>query len=146
MGAWEAIAAVGAYFSLLEHESVLVSAFADVTPGGGALLSFIGDWWSDKFRRLFDMGDAATNRVHQHLHEIAETYRNPYSHGGLRRRFALVPLGGHRRDPRGAERYPVLAAFRTLPCPSGAVRDDLRGTRFDRQVAAQRRSRRALNR
>jgi hypothetical protein len=83
VAAWEAIAAVGAYFSLLEHELVLVSAFADVTPEGGALLSFIGDRWSDKFRQLFDLGDAATNRVHQRLHEIAETYRNPYSHGGF---------------------------------------------------------------
>ena len=90
VGAWEAIAAVGAYFSLLEHELVLVSAFADVTPEGGALLSFIGDWWSDKFRRLFDMGDAATNRVHQHLHEIAETYRNPYSHGGFLKKGASL--------------------------------------------------------
>jgi len=140
VGAWEAIAAVGAYFSLLEHELVLVSAFADVTSERGALLSFISARWSDKFRQLFDMGDAATNRVHQHLHEIAETYRNPYSHGGVpqARCFAMVPLGGHRCDPRGAERYPVLAAFRTLPSPSRAVRDDLRGTRFDRQVAAQR--------
>ena len=49
VGAWEAIAAVGAYFSLLEHELVLVSAFADVTSERGALLSFISARWSDKF-------------------------------------------------------------------------------------------------
>ena len=90
VGAWEAIAAVGAYFSLLEHELVLVSAFADVTSEGGALLLFIGDWWSDKFHQLFDMGDAATNRVHQHLHEIAEAYRNPYSHGGFLKQGASL--------------------------------------------------------
>jgi hypothetical protein len=90
VGAWEAIAAVGAYFSLLEHELVLVSAFADVAPEGGALLSFIGAWWGDKFCHLFDMGDTATNRVHQYLHEIAETYRNPYSHGGLLKQGASL--------------------------------------------------------
>jgi hypothetical protein len=69
---------------------VLVSAFADVTPEGGAVLSFIGARWSDKFRQLFDIGDAATNRVHQHLHEIAETYRNPYSHGGFPKQGAAL--------------------------------------------------------
>jgi hypothetical protein len=90
VGAWEAIAAVGAYFSLLEHELVLVSAFAEVTPEGGALLSFISARWSDRFRKLFDMGDTATNRVHQQLHEIAETYRNPYSHGGFLKQGASL--------------------------------------------------------
>ncbi len=84
------MAAVGAYFSLLEHELVLVSSFADVTPEGGALLSFISARWGDKFRQLFDVGDAATNRVHQRLHEIAETYRNPYSHGWFPKQGAAL--------------------------------------------------------
>lgn len=90
VGAWEAIAAVNAYFSLLEHELVLVSAFSDLDPTGGALEDLIGNRWAEKFRKLFDLGDADAKRVQDRLHEIAETYRNPYSHGGFDKQGATL--------------------------------------------------------
>jgi hypothetical protein len=138
VGAWEAIAAVGAYFSLLEHELVLVSAFADVTPEGGALMSFIGARWSDKFRQVFDIGDATTNRMHQHLHEIAETYRNPYSHGGFPKQGAslwfhlegigAIPAGlSDIRSSPHFELFPVRAErFETICTELDATDDWLR--------------------
>jgi hypothetical protein len=90
VGAWEAIAAVNAYFSLLEHELVLISAFSDLDPTGGALEILIGDRWAEKFRKLFDLGNADAKRVYDRLHEIAETYRNPYSHGGFDKQGATL--------------------------------------------------------
>jgi hypothetical protein len=83
VGAWEGIAAVNAYFSLLEHELVLISALSDLDPTGGALEDLIGDRWAEKFRKLFDLKDAEDKGVYDRLHKIAETYRNPYSHGGF---------------------------------------------------------------
>jgi hypothetical protein len=90
VGAWNAIAAVNAYFSALEHELVLVSAFADFDPTEGALGDLIGDRWGEKFGKLFDLSEPDTNRVYARLHEVAETYRNPYSHGGFDKQGAAL--------------------------------------------------------
>lgn len=89
-GAWEAIAAVNAYFSMLEHEMVLLFAFTDLDPSGSALQTFIGDRWGVKFKRLFDVSDRSTKHVYDALHAIAETYRNPYSHGGFEKGAAAL--------------------------------------------------------
>jgi len=90
VGAWNAIAAVNAYFSLLEHELVLLTAFTDFDPTNGALETFIGDRWSDKFKQLFDLQDSDNKRIYDRLHDIAETYRNPYSHGGFDKQRAAL--------------------------------------------------------
>lgn len=89
-GAWETIAAVNAYFSLLEHEMVLLFAFADQDPSDGALQTFIGERWGLKFKRLFGVSDRSTKHVYEALHAIAETYRNPYSHGGFEKGSAAL--------------------------------------------------------
>jgi hypothetical protein len=89
-GAWETIATVNAYFSLLEHEMVLLFAFADLDPADGELQTFIGDRWGLKFKRLFDVSERSTKRVYEALHAIAETYRNPYSHGGFEKGSAAL--------------------------------------------------------
>lgn len=93
VGAWEAIAAVNAYFSVLEHELVLVSAFTDLDPTGGKLQELIGDRWGRKFQKVFDITGPDAKRVYDRLHRIAEAYRNPYSHGGFEKGDA--PLWFH---------------------------------------------------
>lgn len=90
VGAWEAIATVNAYFSVVEHELVLVSAFSDFDPTEGRLQELVGDRWGLKFQKLFDLADKDAKRVHDRLHEIAETYRNPYSHGGFEKGSAAL--------------------------------------------------------
>jgi hypothetical protein len=127
IGAWEAIAAVNAYFSLLEHELVLVSAFSDLDPTGGALENLIGDRWAEKFRKLLDLGNSDAKRVYDRLHEIAETYRNPYSHGGFDKQgatlwFHLDGIGAvpaRLRDIRSSphfELFPVQPEDFTMIC------------------------------
>jgi hypothetical protein len=90
IGAWEAIAAVNAYFAVVEHELVLISAFApEFDPTEGRLQKLIGDRWGDKFKELFGLSDPDAKRVYDGLHDIAKTYRNPYSHGFERGDAAL---------------------------------------------------------
>ena len=89
-GAWETIAAVNAYFSLLEHEMVLLFAFTDLDPTDGALQTLIGDRWGLKFKCLFDISDRSTKCVYEALRKVAETYRNPYSHGGFEKGSAVL--------------------------------------------------------
>ncbi|HEY8629590.1 MAG TPA: hypothetical protein VIL73_03470, partial [Gaiellaceae bacterium] len=91
VGAYNTLAAVNAYFSLLEHALVLVLPFVDFDPSGGRLATFIGDRWGLKLKRVFDLGnDADASRHYNLLHDIAETYRNTYSHGGFDKEGAAV--------------------------------------------------------
>jgi hypothetical protein len=90
IGAWETLATVNAYFSVLEHELVLVSAFSDLDPMNGGLEQLVGDGWGTKFKKLFDLADKEAKGVHDCLREIAETWRNPYSHGGFEKGKAAV--------------------------------------------------------
>jgi hypothetical protein len=91
VGAYNTLAAVNAYFSLLEHKLVLVLPFVGFDPSGGALATFIGDRWGEKIKRVFDVGnDADASRNYNRLHDIAETYRNTYAHGGFDKEGAAV--------------------------------------------------------
>lgn len=88
VGAWNSIAAVNAYFSVLEHELVLLTGFSGADPTDGALERFIGDGWGVKFKAMFDLAERDTKRMYDRLHEVAESYRNPYSHGGFDKQWA----------------------------------------------------------
>jgi hypothetical protein len=91
VGAYNTLAAVNSYFSLLEHKLVLVLPFVGFDPSGGALATFIGDRWSEKIKKVFDVGnDADASRQYNRLHGIAETYRNTYAHGGFDKEGAAV--------------------------------------------------------
>lgn len=91
VGAYNTLAAVNSYFSLLEHTLVLVLPFTGFDPTGGALATFIGDRWGEKLKKLFDLGnDPDASRQYNRLHEIAERYRNTYSHGGFDKQGAAV--------------------------------------------------------
>ena len=91
VGAYNTLAAVNAYFSLLEHKLVLVLPFVGFEPSGGALATFIGDRWGDKIKKVFNVdNDSDASRHYNRLHEIAETYRNTYAHGGFDKEGAAV--------------------------------------------------------
>lgn len=91
VGAYNTLAAVSAYFSLLEHKLVLALPFVGFDPSGGALATFIGDRWGAKVKKIFDVGsDPDASRHYNRLHDIAETYRNTYSHGGFDKEGAAV--------------------------------------------------------
>lgn len=82
-GAFNALAAINAYFSYLEHVLVLVLPFSDFDPGTESVTDFIGMRWRDKFKRVFDINGTTAKRLHDRLHEVSETYRNTYGHGGF---------------------------------------------------------------
>ena len=83
-GSYFASAAVMAYFSALEHLLVIALALTDFDPSKESLARFIGDRWSDKFRRVADIGnDSDAKACYDKLHAIAENVRNPDAHGGF---------------------------------------------------------------
>ncbi|MFI2315612.1 hypothetical protein [Streptomyces sp. CB00072] len=83
-GFYNTVAMVSAYFSLLEHNLVLLLPFLGFDPSKGDLKSFIGDRWGVKFKRILPVGSNASAKAHfDALHRIAEEYRNTYGHGGF---------------------------------------------------------------
>jgi hypothetical protein len=91
-GSFAAIAAINAYFSWLEHVLVLALLFTDVDPRDSTLDDHIGDKWGEKFKRVFDVQEPDANRVLAQLHEIAETYRNTFGHGGFDKQGATIGI------------------------------------------------------
>ncbi|MFH9786036.1 hypothetical protein ACH4NU_37935 [Streptomyces sp. NPDC017259] len=78
------VAMVSAYFSLLEHNLVLLLPFLGFDPSKRDLKSFIGDRWGMKFKRVFPVDSNNPAKAHfDALHRIAEEYRNTYGHGGF---------------------------------------------------------------
>jgi hypothetical protein len=92
IGGFNAIAAINAYFSWLEHVLTLALAFGDVDPSGGTLRSHIGNRWGDKFRRVFNTPDTDANRMLGRLHQVAEDYRNTFGHGGFDKHGATIGI------------------------------------------------------
>ena len=83
-GFYATVAMTMAYFSLLEHLLVFALLATDFDPAHESLTKFIGLRLLDKFRRVFDVAnEPEANRYCQRLHETAETWRNPYGHGGF---------------------------------------------------------------
>ena len=91
-GSFAAIAAINAYFSWLEHVLVLALLFTDVDPRNGTLEEHIGDKWGEKFKRVFDVQERDANRALAPVHEIAETYRNTFGHGGFDKQGATIGI------------------------------------------------------
>jgi hypothetical protein len=83
-GFYATVAMTMAYFSLLEHLLVFGLLATDFDPARESLTDFIGLRLLDKFTRIFAVAeDREANRYCQRLHEAAETWRNPYGHGGF---------------------------------------------------------------
>lgn len=107
---FNALAAINAYFSVLEHILVLVLPFVDFDPREGRLSEFVGKRWGDKFKAVFDLAaDPEANRAYSGLREIAETYRNTYGHGGF--------------DKDGAALYVHVPGVSALPAALTDVRE-----------------------
>ncbi|WP_433530965.1 hypothetical protein ACQPYA_02215 [Micromonospora sp. CA-263727] len=82
-GFYNTFAMVTAYTSWLEHVLVLLLPFIGGLPPGAEIKKFIGDRWSAKFQKVFDMKDRVAKGHYDTIHAIVEYYRNPYSHGGF---------------------------------------------------------------
>ena len=83
-GFFATVGMITAYFSLLEHLFVYALAVTDFDPAEDSLKEFIGDPLLKKFKRLFDLAqDRTAERYYKRLHDVAEKWRNPYSHGGF---------------------------------------------------------------
>jgi hypothetical protein len=96
------VAAISAYFSLLEHVLVLLLPFSGFDAETESLTSFIGHRWRDKFKRVFDIStDKIAKGFHDELHQLAEEHRNPYAHGGF--------------DKEGGSLYFHVQGFSALP-------------------------------
>lgn len=76
------IAAINAYISLLEHDLVLALAFCEFDPDVDNLTEFIGSRWGEKWDRILGKDGDAEQHWHR-LFDVAERWRNPYSHGGF---------------------------------------------------------------
>ncbi|MFF4190996.1 hypothetical protein [Nonomuraea sp. NPDC001831] len=78
------VAMTSAYFSLLEHLFVLVLPATDFDPAQELVTDFIGMRLFDKYDRVFnDPSNHPASLYRKRLHDAAERWRNPYSHGGF---------------------------------------------------------------
>jgi hypothetical protein len=82
-GWWNTLAMVQAYFSLLEHVLIGCLPFTSFDPTIEDLPKAIGDKWNEKMKRVVDMNDPDSKRQFDALHDIAERFRNTYSHGAF---------------------------------------------------------------
>ena len=81
---YNTIAMLDAYFSFLEHLFVLILPFVEKQNNKIDLVQFISNFWSDKFKKLFDITkDTQAKKFYDQLDEIKEHYRNFYAHGGF---------------------------------------------------------------
>lgn len=79
---YNTIAMLDAYFSFLEHLFVLIIPFVEKQNNKTNLVQFISNFWSDKFKKLFDITkDTQAKNFYDQLDEIKEHYRNFYAHG-----------------------------------------------------------------
>ena len=76
------VAAIVAYFSMLEHVLFLLTAFQPTSVETPDIRAAIGRSWSDKWTFVFPLTSPASKAHYDALHRIAETHRNFYSHGG----------------------------------------------------------------
>jgi len=85
-GHHNAVAAVDAYFSRLEHLMVLLAAFAGFDPATEDLAAFITNCnWDKKLLRVVPLRDAVDDKRYRALRRVKEAIRNPSSHGGFHR-------------------------------------------------------------
>ncbi|MER5930777.1 hypothetical protein [Streptomyces sp. NPDC002054] len=83
-GLYATVAMVNSYFSLLEHILVLTLPSVNFEPHRESVASFIGSKLFEKYDRVFSGHHTQEiQRVRGKLKDIAEVWRNPYSHGGF---------------------------------------------------------------
>jgi hypothetical protein len=100
-GWWNTLAMVSAYFSTLEHILIGCLPFTSFDPATEDLVSVIGDPLKEKMKRVMNIrNDPEAMRQFDELRDVAERFRNTYSHGafghgGKAAMFVHVPdVGG----------------------------------------------------
>lgn len=84
-GWWNTIAMVLSYFSTLEHVLIGCLPFTSFDPAAENLTRVIGAKWNEKMKQVVDLSDPAAGKLFAALRDIAEQFRNTYSHGAFGR-------------------------------------------------------------
>ena len=84
-GWWNTLAMVSAYFSTLEHVFIGCLPFTSFDPVTEDLAWVIGAKWNERMKRVVNVDDPEPARQLAALRDIAERFRNTYSHGALGR-------------------------------------------------------------
>jgi len=116
-----AVAAIDAFFSLLEHILVLLAAFLDELPAKPSLAQFIGLNWDQKFMLVFDIKNGSKAKFFcDQLRIFKERYRNFFTHGNLQKGGGsiLVHVDAVGAIPFTLTRFdnPFHPLFRHLEC------------------------------
>ena len=84
-GWWNTLAMVSAYFSMLEHVFIGCLPFTSFDPATKDLAGVIRYRWYEKMKEVVDITDPESKRRYDALRDIAERFRNTYSHGAFGR-------------------------------------------------------------
>lgn len=84
-GWWNTLAMISAYFSTLEHVLIGCLPFTSFDPATEDLTWVLGAKWNEKMKRVVNVNDPEPTRQLAALRDIAERFRNTYSHGALGR-------------------------------------------------------------
>jgi hypothetical protein len=80
-GRFEAVAAVNAFFSLLEHVLLIGFMLSDVDVSQGQLAQFIGSGWREKFKSVVGTSDPSAKQAYDTIVRIQDDLRNRAVHG-----------------------------------------------------------------
>lgn len=83
-GGYLAKAALSSFASWIEHILVLLYPFSEDYQAN-EIKPFLKKTWGDKWKMIFSSEDEQAQRALNILKELAETYRNPFIHGSIKR-------------------------------------------------------------
>lgn len=82
-GWWNTLAMVTSYFSTIEHVLIGSLPFTSFDPAAESLVNVIGAKWNEKLKKVVDMNASEPQLQYAALRDIAERFRNTYSHGAF---------------------------------------------------------------
>ncbi|WCO67931.1 hypothetical protein PO878_04235 [Iamia majanohamensis] len=100
---FEAVGALFAFFSLVEHLLVIGLAFTECDPLHEPFGEFLRMSWGEKFKRVVGLDEKDDKLIYDTLRLLADENRNPSAHGGVDRNVANVHvhLMGYGAVPTG---------------------------------------------
>ena len=122
-GWWNTLAMVSSYFSTLEHVLIGCLPFTSFDPATENLMWVTGAKWNEKMKQVVDLSDPEAGKQFAALREIAEQFRNTYSHGAFGREgraSMVVHLPGVGDVPVILDEFGVRPELMFVP----AVKDD----------------------
>lgn len=129
---WLAAASIDSFFSWTEHVFILIAILAGKITTAGAVSQSAISSWPAKFKTIFDLSDAKTQKHYEHLMALRSKIRNYQAHGAFGKEGeafefhssagavpAVLPHKGvHKKfiikNRFGMEEYDSDAAFATL--------------------------------